>query len=367
MPTGTFASSTLLWLRRDLPRKRALAYWRGPHAELVARTPGFREYRQHHFEPANPGLWPELPGVGTAIPPARRIDGMPEATFDGALAVLRPQPRRQDIFAGEANVFERSLLHLTGPRGGRHHRDEDARAGFRTVVLLRRRDGVGARAFRGWVNNALGPALADAPGMAEVRTQVFLPWMRQLWETPDVAHDNPPAERFHASIVLGAADRPTLEAALAAPAVSATREGQRGHCAAVHAYAVAETYVFCRDGRPTLPEPEPVPDPQAQPVPGRPLRRSRAGLGILRVGPGIDWDRRPPDGPTKGRATREHRGRRDHSVDPSLPSDHGQHRTAGLLPPRGRIGELLPSAVGEVRPRRGRGVAPVPGQAGPAA
>jgi len=64
---STFPSSTLLWFRGNLTREAADAYWRGPHAQIVGRTPGFLEYRQHYFYLENRGLWPEISGVETTI------------------------------------------------------------------------------------------------------------------------------------------------------------------------------------------------------------------------------------------------------------------------------------------------------------
>ena len=33
-----------------------------------------------------------------------------------------------------------------------------------------------------------------------------MPWNEKLWDTPNVAHDNPRDQRFHASLLLGFAD-----------------------------------------------------------------------------------------------------------------------------------------------------------------
>jgi hypothetical protein len=65
-----------------------------------------------------------------------------------------------------------------------------------------------------------------------------------------VAHDNPAHRRYHAAVVLGAADRRALEAVLRSPEVSATGPDQARHCVAVHAYAVEETVAVVQDGTP---------------------------------------------------------------------------------------------------------------------
>ena len=254
MKRKTSAAMVPLWLRGDRTREQGLEYWRGPHGRIAAQTPGWLEYRQHHFEADAPGVWPDISEVETAIPNERRMDGLPEVTFESAASVLKALRTRRAIFADEANVFARTVLYVTGPGGGRWWREEQGDpVGRRTVVMLRRRDGIGFRAFRRWVNDAFGLALAGAPGMLEVRSLAFLPYVKQLWSTPRVAHDELPEWRYHAAVVLGARDRATLDGALASRPVVAVRNAQREHCSAIHSYSVGNTYVLRRDGRPTTP------------------------------------------------------------------------------------------------------------------
>ena len=88
----SLASSILLWMRTDQPRQQGMDYWKGPHSKIISATPGFEEYRQLHLAETNPGLWPAIHGVETAIPADRRIDGVAEVTFASALvAVAGPQ------------------------------------------------------------------------------------------------------------------------------------------------------------------------------------------------------------------------------------------------------------------------------------
>jgi hypothetical protein len=54
-----------------------------------------------------------------------------------------------------------------------------------------RKDGVGAGDFRKLINKELVPALTRTGVVRELRTQTFLPWYEKLWNTPNVAHDNP--------------------------------------------------------------------------------------------------------------------------------------------------------------------------------
>ena len=87
-----------------------------------------------------------------------------------------------------------------------------AKAGARSLIYLRRRDGVKTSAFRRFLTDDLVPALLKTGALRELRTQVFMPWIERLWDTPNVAHDNPTDQRFHASLILGVADANALRA-----------------------------------------------------------------------------------------------------------------------------------------------------------
>ena len=173
-PTSRFASSVFLWLRPDLSREEALAYWAGPHSQLVARTPGFLEYRQHHFTVDSPGVWPAVDGVESEIPDERRIDGMPEMTFEHAWSPLLGGREGKKIHQDERNVFGRTILHITGPGGARWFQSGyGTKVGARIVILLRRREG--SKGFKRFVHAELGPALDRAGDTVELRTQNIPP------------------------------------------------------------------------------------------------------------------------------------------------------------------------------------------------
>ena len=48
-----------------------------------------------------------------------------------------------------------------------------------------------------------------------------MPWNRRLWNTPNVAHDNPTEQRFHASLILGFTDAHALGAFYASEQIAA--------------------------------------------------------------------------------------------------------------------------------------------------
>src|SRR3954447_22530824 len=143
MPTPSSKSTGcwLLWFRGDLAREEAKAYWRDPHARLVRRVPGIDEYRQLHFSADDHGFWPGPRGVGCAVPPDWRPDGMPEVAYQGVLPSPRALPAAlRYVFPDEANAFDRVLAHLAVPRGGRWFQSgQDLDVGARAAVLIRRR------------------------------------------------------------------------------------------------------------------------------------------------------------------------------------------------------------------------------------
>jgi hypothetical protein len=179
---------------------------------------------------------------------------MPEVVFTSAL----PSPKSlfaafRFVFPDEANAFDRVLGHLTGPGGGRLFKDSGEEAvGARIALLIRRRPGVRRGAFKRFVHDELGAALARAPATRELHTHAFLPYSRLTWPTPGVAHDNPPHRRYHGAVVLGTDSRPDLDELFRSREVSETRDAQAQHCVALHAYAVEETVVVVEDGRPKL-------------------------------------------------------------------------------------------------------------------
>lgn len=246
-----FASSILLWVRTDQPRQQGMDYWKGPHSKIISATPGFDEYRQIHLAQTNPGLWPAIHGVETAIPADRKIDGVAEVTFQSALSPLRGRKQTRLAYKDEINVFRRTLLYAGPPNSTRWY--DVARAGeqvgARALIYLRRREGVGTRTFRKFVTDELVPALANTGVLKELRTQMFMPWNKRLWNTPYVAHDNPTDQRFHASLMLGFADAAARSAFFDSGEITTLSDELSMFASGVHAYDVtaALTYVKERD------------------------------------------------------------------------------------------------------------------------
>ncbi|TCN43320.1 hypothetical protein EV644_10241 [Kribbella orskensis] len=248
-PRKQFASSILLWVRSDQPRETPMGYWKGPHSKIISATKGFQEYRQIHLAGVNPGLWPTTRGVETEIPVERKIDGVAEITFQSALSPLRGRKQTRLAFKDEVNVFRRTLLYLGPPNSSRWYEvaEPGEHVGARALIYLRRRDGVRAVDFRKHIIE-LASALAGTGVLKELRTQTFLPWIEKLWDTPNVAHDNPADQRFHASLILGFADPAARAAFFKSPEIESLSDALAPFASAVHAYEASEALTFVKDG-----------------------------------------------------------------------------------------------------------------------
>lgn len=246
-----FASSILLWMRTDQPRQQGMDYWKGPHSKIISATPGFDEYRQLHLAAMNPGLWPATHGVETAIPTDRRIDGVAEVTFTSALSPLQGRKQTRLAYTDEVNVFRRTLLYAGPPSSARWYdvAGPGEKTGARALIYLRRREGVGTRPFRQHITDELVPALANTGVMTELRAQVFMRWNEKLWNTPDVAHDNPTDQRFHASLILGFADTSARAAFFDSEEIMKLSDELSMFASAVHAYEVSEAFTYVEEGR----------------------------------------------------------------------------------------------------------------------
>ena len=147
-------------------------------------------------------------------------------------------------------MFRRTLLYAGPPSSARWYdvAGPGERTGARALVYLRRREGVGTRPFRKHITDELVPALANTGMMTELRTQVFMPWNEKLWNTPDVAHDNPTAQRFHASVILGFADATARAAFFDSEEIMKVSDELSMFASAVHAYEVSEALTYVKEG-----------------------------------------------------------------------------------------------------------------------
>jgi len=243
-------SSIPLWVRIDQPRQTGMDYWKGPHSKIISATPGLEEYRQIHLAEDNPGRWPVTDGVETSIPIDRKIDGVAEVTFHSALSPLLGRKQTQLAYKDEVNVFRRTLLFAGAPNSSRWYdvAGPGETVGARALVYLRRRDGVGAGEFRKFIKKQLVPALAATGVLKELRTQTFLPWIEKLWDTPNVAHDNPHDQHFHASLILGFTDAGSRDAFFTSNVIEEVSNQLAPLASAIHAYDVDAALTYVKNG-----------------------------------------------------------------------------------------------------------------------
>ena len=246
-----FASSILLWMRTDQPRQQGMDYWKGPHSKIISATPGIAEYRQLHLAENDPGLWPAISGVETVIPAERTIDGVAEVTFASLLSPLRGRKQTKLAYKDEVNVFRRTLLYAGPPNSARWYdvAGPGEKVGARSLIYLRRREGVKTGAFRRFLADDLVPALVTTGALRELRTQVFLPWVERLWDTPNVAHDNPTDQRFHASLIVGFTDANARQAFFGSAEIATISGRLPEFASAVHAYVVTDALTYVAEGK----------------------------------------------------------------------------------------------------------------------
>jgi hypothetical protein len=245
-----FSSSILLWVRDDQPRQQGLDYWKGPHSGIISATPGLLEYRQIHLAEVNAGQWPAVNGVETAIPVERKIDGLAEVTFRSPLSPLQGRTQTKLAYQDEVNVFRRTLLYAGLPGSSRWYdvAPIGSPVGARSLIYLRRRRDVKGGEFKRFVQRELVREMTKTKRLTELRSQVFMPWLEKLWDTPNVAHDNPEEQHFHASLIVGATDNEALRAVFADDIVAALSDHLARFVSAAHAYAVTEALTFVRNG-----------------------------------------------------------------------------------------------------------------------
>jgi hypothetical protein len=148
------------------------------------------------------------------------------------------------------NVFRRTLLYAGPPYSARWYNvaGPGEKAGARSLIYLRRREGVRTGAFRRFLKDELVLALVKTGALRELRTQVFMPWIERLWDTPNVAHDNPTDQQFHASLILGFTDTNALRAFFGSGEIATLSGRLPKFVSAVHAYEVSEALTYVKDG-----------------------------------------------------------------------------------------------------------------------
>jgi hypothetical protein len=69
-----------------------------------------------------------------------------------------------------------------------------------------------------------------------------------VWDSPSVAHDNPDAERFHASAMLGFAHTTARDGFYASSVIDGLSDRLRPVAPAIHAYDVTAALTYVKNG-----------------------------------------------------------------------------------------------------------------------
>ena len=170
-------------------------------------------------------------------------------TFQSAISPIFGGTQNKLAFKDEINVFRRTLLHAGLPGSSRWYDvTPDGAVGARATIYLRRKDGVSGGDFRTFFKQDFIPTLASTGVLTELRTQSFLPWIKKLWDTPDVAHDNPRDQRLHASVILGFTDETARARFFTGDQVASLSASLARSTSAVHAYDVEAALTYVKKG-----------------------------------------------------------------------------------------------------------------------
>ena len=100
-----------------------------------------------------------------------------------------------------------------------------------------------------FINEELTPTLANTGMLKELRNKAYNPWKQKQWNTPNVEHDNDKMVQFQASVILGFSNKAKMETFFNSEVIKKLSERISAYCSGVHAYEIAETITFVKDGK----------------------------------------------------------------------------------------------------------------------
>jgi hypothetical protein len=224
---------------------------RSSRAQIIASNKGLWEYRQIHFSDTNLGLWPAINGVETTIPQSRKIDGVADVTLKNLFSIPKGKKPNKLAFADEVNLFMRTLLYASFAKNSNWFKvnETNIKIEASSMVFFRKKEGVSDKDFKNYINNELTPTLANLKLLKELRNKVYNPWKQKQWNTPNVLHDNKKEDQFQASLILGFSNKREMENFFKSTEVKNLSERISLYCSAVHAYDIAETICFVKNGK----------------------------------------------------------------------------------------------------------------------
>jgi len=84
--------------------------------------------------------------------------------------------------------------------------------------------------------------------LKELRNKAYNPWKQKQWNTPNVAHDNAPEVQFQASLMLGFSNDNAMKSFFSSDELKKLSTRLLIFCSAIHAYEIAETLTFVKNG-----------------------------------------------------------------------------------------------------------------------
>ncbi|MDZ7650726.1 MAG: strictosidine synthase [Cytophagales bacterium] len=245
------SSSILLWMRTDKARQEGMDRWKGPHAQIIAANKGLYEYRQIHFTENNVGLWPSIQGVETSIPQDRKVDGVADVTLKNFFSIFKGKKQNKLAYADEINLFKRTILYAAFPKKSKWYNvsEPNTKIEASTMVFFRIKEGVDEKDFKKFIMEELTPMLANMGVLQELRSKAYNPWKQKQWNSPNVLHDNAKEVQFQASLMLGFADKSTMEKFFNSEELKNISGRLSLFCSAIHAYEIDETLTFVKDGK----------------------------------------------------------------------------------------------------------------------
>lgn len=242
----------LLWLRSDLPRELCYDYWREPHGQLMARIPGFINYRQHHFEDNPLFLWSDKIEIGTDCPSEQIPDGFAEVLIEGDKGEIPRQTNAvmNDYRTDERNVFERGLLYQT-PVGGTNWPVNRAEipngSGLssenRVMILFQQKSNADKMKFHKLINHQLPQILSSHSTITEIRSLLFDP-LAEVSQSKE--------HEYQGAILIGGKEKSEVEHLLLSDSVIDCLNQNKDVLEALHGFYIARTYFMVEDSKLTM-------------------------------------------------------------------------------------------------------------------
>ncbi|HRI78663.1 MAG TPA: strictosidine synthase, partial [Cyclobacteriaceae bacterium] len=173
-----------------------------------------------------------------------------DVTLKNLFSIFKGKEQHKLAFADEINFLKRSILYVAFPKKSHWYKvaEADTKIDAGSMVFLRKKEGISDQDFKTFINNELTPTLANTGKLKELRNKVYNPWKQKQWMTPNVLHDNEKEDQFQASLILGFATEAEMEKFFNSEETKKLSQRISTYCSAVHAYEIAETITFVKDG-----------------------------------------------------------------------------------------------------------------------